>query len=58
MTFLNMMMSVGVPLDIMVKFKRLAELSTDHDVLVTALSKSTGGLMEVRAIYKIANVAT
>lgn len=36
-----------VPLDIMVKFKRLAELSTDHDVLVTALSKSTSGLMEV-----------
>lgn len=36
-----------VSLEVMVKFPRLAALSTDHDVLTAALKKSTNNLMEV-----------
>ena len=42
----------GVPLDTMIKFKRLAALSTDFDVITAAVKLSTSGLMEV-CIYVI-----
>jgi lupus La protein len=38
-----------VPLDVMLKFKRLSNLTTDCDVIVTALEASN--LMEVRIHY-------
>ncbi|GLG97852.1 La protein homolog [Gryllus bimaculatus] len=36
-----------IPLEIMLKFQRLANLSKDLDVIVTAISKSDNGLIEV-----------
>jgi lupus La protein len=36
-----------VPLETMIKFKRLADLSTDFDVIISALQKSTSGLIEI-----------
>ncbi|XP_050685458.1 la protein homolog [Leptidea sinapis] len=36
-----------VPLDIMIKFNRLAKLTLDTDVIANALSKSTSGLLEI-----------
>ncbi|XP_049871488.1 la protein homolog [Pectinophora gossypiella] len=36
-----------VPLDILIKFNRLAKLSTDTEVIAKALNKSTSGLLEV-----------
>jgi lupus La protein len=38
-----------VPLEIMLKFKRLANLTTDADVIVTALEKSK--LIEVSTCF-------
>ncbi|CAK1603525.1 unnamed protein product [Parnassius mnemosyne] len=36
-----------VPLDILIKFNRLAKLSTDTEVIANALAKSTSGLLEI-----------
>ncbi|XP_038206813.1 la protein homolog [Zerene cesonia] len=36
-----------VPLDVMLKFNRLSKLTTDHEVIVNAINKSTSGLLEV-----------
>lgn len=36
-----------VPLEILIKFHRLAKLSTDTEVIAKALNKSTSGLLEV-----------
>ncbi|XP_047507192.1 la protein homolog [Pieris napi] len=36
-----------IPLDILLKFNRLAKLSEDHDVIVNALGKSRSGLLEI-----------
>ena len=36
-----------VPLDILIKFNRLAKLTTDTEVIAKALNKSTGSLLEV-----------
>ncbi|XP_068621098.1 la protein homolog [Battus philenor] len=36
-----------VPLDILIKFNRLAKLSTDTEIIVNALLKSTSGLLEI-----------
>ncbi|KAJ2944513.1 hypothetical protein O0L34_g3858 [Tuta absoluta] len=36
-----------IPLDVMLRFNRLAKMSTDVDVIVNALNKSTSGLLEI-----------
>ncbi|CAH2066011.1 unnamed protein product, partial [Iphiclides podalirius] len=36
-----------VPLDVLIKFNRLAKLSTDAEVIANALAKSTSGLLEI-----------
>lgn len=41
-----------VPLDILIKFNRLAQLTTDLGVIASALNKSTNGLLEV-CIFKV-----
>ncbi|VVC93198.1 unnamed protein product [Leptidea sinapis] len=41
-----------VPLDIMIKFNRLAKLTLDTDVIANALSKSTSGLLEAQKLIE------
>ncbi|CAH0726291.1 unnamed protein product, partial [Brenthis ino] len=36
-----------IPLDVLIKFNRLAKLSTDIEVIVNALNKSSSGLLEL-----------
>ena len=45
--------SPGVPLETMIKFKRLASLSTDFEVLSSAMKKSKAGLIEVGTNFTI-----
>lgn len=39
--------SSGVPLETMVKFNRLKQLTTDFNIIAVALKKSQSGLVEV-----------
>ena len=46
-TLYDLDLNTGFPLDLLVTFNRMKSLSTDFEVIVGALNKSTSGLVEV-----------